>query len=231
MIVEKSPGMWDEGYAYEKKQIYSIASGNNSPVNYDEHLIRPHSITHLETPAHTQLNGAHLEHFYKKKIDYFYGKTLVIKLDGNQYKDTGNGFYHWVISIEQIQARFAALGLKDMPAKILITTNNYPENAQGFHDPKYVLTLSLEAAIFLTSKTNFNLYGTSWKSSDYQHGKSDRPIHNQLFTKAVILENLKLNQVPEGIYFMTAFPIPLFGSSESPVVPTLFTYEELMQQF
>ncbi len=227
MIVEHSPGMWFEGHAYEKKSIYSIESGKIPPVNYDEHIIRSHSLTHLETPAHTQKDGKKLEYYYDQKLEYFYGETLVIKLDGNHYKEIGNGHFHWVIEEGQIKERLNALGINSLPSKILITTNNYPENKEGYHDPQYVLTLSLEAAVYLTSGENFNLYGTSWKSSDFCPGKPERPIHNQLFTKAVILENLKLNQVPEGLYFMTAFPIPFYGASESPVVPVLFSYEEI----
>lgn len=46
IINENSPGMWYEGYAYEKKNIYSLKSGKMPPVNYDEHTIRPHSLTH-----------------------------------------------------------------------------------------------------------------------------------------------------------------------------------------
>lgn len=58
-----SPGMWSEGAAYEKKSIYSIDSGKNPPVNYDTHILRPHSLTNLETPAHTQKDGKRLETF------------------------------------------------------------------------------------------------------------------------------------------------------------------------
>jgi kynurenine formamidase len=43
----------------------------------------------------------------------------------------------------------------------------------------------------------------------------------------LILENLILKDVPEGRYFMTAFPIPFKDASESPVAPVLFTYEEI----
>jgi arylformamidase len=80
----------------------------------------------------------------------------------------------------------------------------------------------------LISKEGFKLFGTSWKSSDYAPGSLDRPIHKTLFKKAIILENLKLDHVPEGIYFMNAFPLPLKGSSEAPVVPVLYRKEELL---
>jgi arylformamidase len=222
-----SPGMWSEGAAYEKKSIYSIESGKNPPVNYDTHILKPHSLTQQETPAHTQKDGKMLDLFYKEDLKHFYGQALVIKLSGNRYKAVSNEISHWVISKEEIQERLEFLNIKQLPNKILITTENYPENTQGYHDPNYVLTLSQEAADFLVSNDNFDLYGTTWKSSDFNPGKAERPIHNTLFKNALILENLVLNEVPEGIYFMTAFPLPLQGASESPVVPVLFIKDEL----
>ena len=117
--------------------------------------------------------------------------------------------------------------LKIIPPKILISTEYYPLNQQNYHDPNYVLTLSQDAADFLVEQNGFNLYGTSWKSSDYNPGSPNRPIHNTIFKKAVILENLNLKNVPSGIYFMCAFPIPLENASESPVVPVLFNMNEI----
>ena len=228
MIGLKSPGMWSEGDAYEKKSIYSIQDGKLPPVNYDEHIIRSHSLTHLETPAHTNADGKRLDYFYDNKKDLFFGKTLVLRLTGNNFKDVGNGIHHWVVTVQEIQDRIVYLNLKSIPSKILITVENCPLNAQGYHDPNYVLTLSQESADFLVRDEHFHLYGTSWKSSDFKPGSSERPIHNTIFKKALILENLKLDSVPEGIYFMSAFPIPFIHASESPVVPVLFTKEELL---
>lgn len=227
LIASNSPGMWQEGAAYEKKTIYSIQSGKMPPVNYDEHTIRSHSLTHFETPAHTMKEGKTLDYFYKENLNYFYGKTLVVKLSGNNYKPLGNEIFHWVISVDEIKERLNKLSISDFPDKVLISTEFCPENSQGFHDPNYVLTLSQEAADFLVSHKNFNLYGTSWKSSDYNPGKVERPIHNTLFKHALILENLCMKFVPEGIYFLTAFPLPFIGASESPVVPVLFEQNEL----
>jgi arylformamidase len=231
MIGLDSPGMWSEGPAYEKKTIYSIEPGKMPPVNYDEHTIRSHSLTHIETPAHTLKDGRRLDSYYKDNLTHFYGKTLVIKLTSNKYLSKGNGVFHWVVSVDEIQERLNALNISSISDKILISTEFYPVNSQGYHDPNYVLTLGQEAADFLVSHSDFNLYGTSWKSSDFNPGKPDRPIHNTLFTKALILENLNLKDVPEGIYFMSAFPLPFEDASESPVVPVLFTKEELFNSF
>jgi arylformamidase len=219
-----SSAMWMEGPAYEKKALYSIASEKLPLVNYDEHILRPHSLTHFETPAHTIENGKRLDFFYNDP-NYFFGKVHVIKLQGNRYQAKGNGIYHWMISKKELEEKLSLH--KPIPQKIFISTDFYPQNIDGYHDPNYVLTLSQEAADYLISLDGFHLFGTSWKSSDFNPGKSERPIHNTLFKNAGILENLCLKHVPEGIYFLVAFPLPLAQASESPVVPVLFTKEEL----
>lgn len=218
--------MWGEKSAYETNALYSITSGKLPPVNYDEHILRPHSLTHFEAAAHTMDDGKRLDDYYKSP-EIFYGKTLVIKLQGNKYESKGNGIFHWVISKEEIIERLEALNISAPPLKILISTEFYTVNSDGYHDPNYVLTLSQEAADYLISIKGFHLFGTSWKSSDFNPGKAERPIHNTLFKCAGILENLDLKNVPEGIYFMTAFPLPLENASESPVVPVLFSTDFL----
>lgn len=225
IIVPNSQAMWSEGPAYEKKNIYSIDK-KLPPVNYDEHLLRPHSLTHLETPAHTLRDGKRLDHYYQHSLNSFYGPVVVIRLTGNNFRDLGNGIFHWIITKEEITNRLTELNLKANVQKLFVTCE-YPVNSDGYHDPNYVLTLSQAAAGFLISIEGFNLYGTSWKSSDYNPGKPERPIHNTLFKTALVVENLVLKNVPEGEYFLSAFPIPLSGASEAPLVPVLFTYQEL----
>ena len=227
LIEENSPGMWFEGKAYERQNIYSIEAGKMPPVNYDRHIIGAHSLTHLETPAHTIKDGRRLGSYLKEDLGRFYGTTHVLKIPGNKYLDKGNGVYHWEVSSTEITEGLQRINLKEVPRKLLITTEYCPLNNQGYHDPNYVLTLSQEAASLLVSNPDFQIYGTSWKSSDFNPGKPERPIHNTVFKTALILENLILKDVPEGRYFMTAFPIPFKDASESPVAPVLFTYEEI----
>src|SRR5690606_17009643 len=136
------------------------------------------------TPAHTVRNGKRLEFFYQD-LNFFFGQTLVIKLQGNRYEAKGNDIFHWIISKDELQEKLNQL--KSIPKKILISTEFYPLNNNGYHDPNYVLTLSQEAADLLISLDGFHLYGTSWKSSDFNPGQPERPIHNTLFKKAGIL--------------------------------------------
>lgn len=230
IIKSGTQAMWLEGSGYEKRSIYKIEGDKLPPVNYDEHILRPHSLTHFETPAHTLENGPRLESYFQNHINYFFGKTFVIKLSGNKFKKINDNIHHWEITASEIQNRLKYFNNESF-GKVLISVENYPENIDGYHDPNYVLTLSQEAADFLISLKDFHLYGTSWKSSDFNPGKKDRPIHNTLFSKGLVLENLKLNGVPEGVYFMSAFPLPLNHASESPVIPVLYSKEEIISSF
>ena len=224
LIKENMSGMWMEGAPYSRSNLHSI-DGSAPPVNYDTHHIKSHSLTHIESPRHTQKNGKAVDEYFHG--DNFYGPCTVLRLKGDNYKKINDEISHWEINLDEL--RFA---LKDSkPKKILITVDNYIKNLDGFHDPNYVLTLSKEAAEYLISIEGFNLYGTSWKSSDFNPGALNRPIHNTLFRTAIILENLDLEFVPEGEYFLNAFPLRIEGASESPVTPVLFKYDEINNRF
>lgn len=219
-ISESIPPLWFEGKAYQKENLYSIADGKLPPVNYDSHILNSHSLTHIEAETHVVEDGKSLDHYFGQK--YFYGPAVVVKLKGNRYNP------HWEVTEDELKrALLKTLNGKPFPGKILLTSENYPMTNYGYHDPESILTLSQEAATYLLTFENFNLYGTTWKSSDYKPGSAERPIHKTLFKKAAILECLDLSKVPEGIYFLTTFPLKIEGASESPACPVLFTKEEL----
>ncbi|MCB0346687.1 MAG: hypothetical protein KDD66_16345, partial [Bdellovibrionales bacterium] len=118
-------------------------------------------------------------------------------------------------------------GVDKIPEKLFLTAESAPLNELGMHDPNYILVLEPDAARYLTSFDKFNAYGTSWKSSDFEPGSRERPVHKILLKQALLFECLKLDHVPEGRYYLSAFALPLEGSSESPVTPVLYSAEEL----
>ncbi|EQC49395.1 hypothetical protein M899_1654 [Bacteriovorax sp. BSW11_IV] len=230
IITEQTPALWNEGSAYKKVNIYSMDVEEHPPVNYDSHILNPHSLAHAEFEAHTKKNGRTLDHYLENSPEVFYGKALVAKLKGRHWQksDDVQGVVIWEVSLEQLkEALSQAQGHEQVPEKLLLTVADMPTTPMGTHDPNYVLILSQKAADYLIGNEKFNLYGTSWKSSDFAPKSKDRPIHNTLFQKAIILECLNLNGVPEGEYFLSAFPLALKGASESPVCPVLFTKEEM----
>ncbi len=236
IIKENFEGMWFEGSPYKKETIYDINSTdpNSPPVNYSAYTLKPHSLPHIEASAHTVKDGKTIDSYFTgNAIKSFWGKAVVVKLKGNGFIDhsTVTGTKLWEVTLSELkQGIFEASGAEIIPDRIIVTVNDLPETLTGLHRPDYVLILSQEAADYLTSNDNFCLYGTSWKSSDFKPGSKERPIHNTIFRKAVIMECLDLKNVPAGTYFMNAFPIPLQGASESPVCPVLFTKEEILEQ-
>lgn len=220
-------GEWFEGPAYESENIYQISDGSLPPVHYDLHKIKPHSLTHIESPKHTQKSGKGIDFYIDANPNHFFGKCLVLKFANTNWLELPNGLKHKIISISELEAKLRSFSLNCPPNKILISVEDIPLNEWGFNDPNFIVTISLEAAQLLTSYEGFNLFGTSWKSSDYQPQSTSRPIHNELFKKALILENIVLNKVPEGQYFISCFPLPLENAAESPVNAVLFDEAEL----
>jgi len=235
IIKESFEGMWFEGSPYKKELIYDINSTDpkSPPVNYSSYTLKPHSLPHIETAAHTQKEGKTVDFYFKEKMfSHFFGKTTVLKLKGNNFKKhaTVEGVSIWDISKEEILNSLSDLNNStEIPERLIISLEDIPLNDHGLHNPNYVLILSQEAANLLADN-NIKLYGTSWKSSDYMPGSKERPIHNTLFKSALIMECLDLKDVPAGNYFMSAFPVPLEGSSESPVCPVLYTKAEIMAE-
>lgn len=222
LICEKLPGLWSEGSPYEREVIYEI-NGSFPPVNYQKHIFKSHSVTHAEGSLHTKNNGRSIDDYFQG--NYFFGTATLVRLPGNGYRaiDETKRIFHWEVSLEELKEALKGR----VPQKLILTSESYFKSKSGFHDPNYVLTLSIEAAKWLVSNDGFNLFGTSWKSSDFKPGSMDRPIHNLLFKNAVILECLDLEFVPGGEYFLVAFPVRIKGASESPVTPVLFTKTEV----
>ncbi len=181
-------------------------------------------MAHIETPLHTQKEGKSIDYYFASHPQHFYGKCHVVKFENKNWVDKGSGVKQKEISLKELKSK---IGQIQNLEKLLISVDSIDENEFGYHEPNDVLTLSLAAAEYLASLKSFNLIGTSWKSSDFMPGSAERPIHNELFKKALILEYINLNKVPEGEYFLNCFPLNLEGASEAPVTAVLFNKNEL----
>jgi kynurenine formamidase len=183
----------------------------------------------MDAPAHTLAGGASVESFFVgDRRRALYGPALLIKLGPARWQTVAGAGFHWEVSIDELRdAVLRVTGSDAPPDRLLLSVADLPTDRHGQHDPAYALTLSREAAAWLLSNDRFCTYGTSYKSTDFQPGRRERPIHALLFSKAALFECLDLAQVPEGRYFWVAFPLRLAGASESPVCPVLFEREEL----
>ncbi|MFZ4714441.1 MAG: hypothetical protein ACOYL6_12035 [Bacteriovoracaceae bacterium] len=228
IIYEKLNGLWFEGAPYKRETIYEIKKEGSPPVNYSQYTLKPHSLPHIESPLHVNDASASIDHYFKKQtFDFFHGKCLLLKLKNTKFKETEtSGIFHWEITRDELKNHiYHLMGENYIIEKIALTIcdEELPLNEFGGHDPNFVITLSIEAANYLSEQVSYNAYLTSWKSSDFQPGKKDRPIHNILFKKGLIYECLNFRNIPEGEYYFVGFPLPLENASESPCCPIFFS--------
>jgi arylformamidase len=226
MIQPSMPALWAEGAPYKAETIYDLHNPQHPPVRYGAHTIKPHSLPHVDAPAHIMENGHTIDGYFSSSKDKcLYGPVTLLKLQNPVWKEAG-AQHHCEVDANCLQAELRRVGVQATD-KLILSLANLPLSPEGQHDPNYALTLSADAAEYLLENPNFNAYLTSWKSTDFQPGSRERPIHRILFRQAAIFECLDVRDVPEGRYFLSAFPLPLVGASESPVCPVLFTFDEL----
>jgi len=233
VIEESFEGLWNEGAPYQRNCIYKIEDEKLPPINYDEHVLKPHSLPHAEGSKHTQNDGNTIDYYFKKSPECFFGECILLKFKNPKFipVNTENTLFHWEITKEELKEKISSLvGENYKIKKIAITIDDLllPTDSRKLHDPNFIMTLSEDAANYLDSFSGFNAILTSWKSSDFKPGKRERPVHNILFRKAVIFECLTFVGVPEGKYFFSGFPLPLKNSSESPCCPVFFDYNEIV---
>ena len=233
VIEEDFEGLWNEGAPYKRNCIYKIQDEILPPINYDEHVLKPHSLPHAEGSKHTQKYGKTIDQYFEKSPECFYGECILLKFSNPQFTPVNEEktIFHWEISKSELVEKLYSLYDENYQIKkiaITIDDSSLPLNSKKLHDSNFVMTLSEEAAKFLDSFESFNAILTSWKSSDFKPGKRERPIHDILFKKAVIFECLSFIGVPEGKYFFNGFPLPLKNASESPCCPVFFDYQEIL---
>jgi kynurenine formamidase len=224
MIRRDAPGLWGEGAPYETSVIYDIASGDpkKPPVHYEEHRIRPHSICHFDAPGHTIAGGATISDLYASRPEMFHGWTAVVKLREPKFgRPNSAGVSHWEVSLEELRTGVGRVSAEGRPSKLFLGFEGAP--VDFYADTSRAFTISEEAAAWLTVRPGFDLFGTIWKSVDYQPASRERPVHRELFRQSGVIECVNLSTVPEGSYFLSAFPIPFEGATEAPVCPVLYS--------
>lgn len=228
MIAPEAPGLWAEGAAYTVEPVYDLCNPAHPPVRYGAHRLAPHSLPHVDAPSHILEDGAPVEaYFTPARLASLHGPALLLKLRAPRWQDVA-GQRHCAVDAETLRAEIRRATGTDMPPeKLILTLAELPQDGRGQHDPAHALTLTEDAARWLLANPRFDAYLTSWKSTDFQPGSRARPIHRLLLPRAAVFECLDLAAVPEGRYYLSAFPLPLAGASESPVCPVLFTAAEM----
>ncbi len=154
-----------------------------------------HTGTHIDAPLHMDSSAKDVASL---PLRHFIGPARVFSISAR----------------ECIQAAdLAALDWKNVERVLFKTqSRNFPENV---FDPGFV-HMAADAAEFLARK-GILLVGTDAPSVDAFDSK-DLPSHRVLLQHGiVILESVRLEQVPPGDYELICFPLKLVGFDGSPV--------------
>lgn len=153
-----------------------------------------HMGAHADAPSHYGLDAATID---ERRLDYYLGPCQVIRVP---------------------VARGTRITPDLLPAKIqaprvLLATNTYP-NSEQFNEDFAALAPELVEHLH---HRGVQLIGIDTPSVDLFDSK-DLPSHRQFLKfDMAILEGLRLQDVPEGVYELIALPLKLVDFDASPV--------------
>jgi arylformamidase len=193
--------VWPGDTEYELQKTWQIDSG--AAVNVGSLTMSTHTGTHVDAPYHFDPEGPTME---QMPVDIYVGEAHVIQISGVQ-----------TIDVPHLLER-------DLSAcnRLLIRTGAWPS---GEPFPERIPVLSAEAVQYVAA-LGIRLLGVDVPSVD---PLDSTRLDNHLLlhqNDIAILESLDLDDVPEGVYELTALPLPLRGADGSPVRAVLRTIED-----
>lgn len=177
-----------------KRPIISIDSDFSTGSSYETRLeLNLHTGTHLDTPLHMIPNGYTLEKLDLSKV---ITKCKVFDLTGVKDKIRDKDLMH--LSIEQ--GDFILLKTRNSYEDILETDFVYLDKSGA----QYLAKL--------------NIKGVGIDSLGIERNQADHETHISLFySDIMILEGLRLKDIEEGEYLLSAAPILIPGAEAAPV--------------
>jgi len=157
-----------------------------------------HTGTHIDAPLHMVVNG---ETFETLSLGRLVGDCKVFDLTHIDDKISKNDIEHLVIEENDF---------------ILFKTKNSLEDAFNFE----FIYVAEDAAQLLAEK---KVRGVGIDALGVERDQPGHPTHKTLFgNNIIIIEGLRLQEVPEGQYFMVAAPLKLVGTDAAPARVLLF---------
>ena len=180
--------------AYRQQWVATIAPG--CPVNVSAITLSPHIGAHADAPLHYDPEGAPIG---LVDLEPYLGRCRVV---------------HAIARGPLVKAEHLAHALgEDLPARVLVRT--YASMPQDRFDDD--LPAFDPALVELLADRGVKLVGIDSASVDPAASK-ELASHQVLRRRAIrVLENLVLDEVPEGDYELIALPLKLVTADASPV--------------
>ena len=183
--------------AYSQQLHFTLSA--DCPVNVNAITMSPHTGAHADAPMHYAAGGAAVGAL---DLAPFLGPCRVI---------------HCLNAGALVEPHHLAHALENLPPRVLIRTSQ-----RGSQE--WVSFIALDPASVATLATkNVVLVGIDTPSVDPSSSQT-LPAHQQLHRLNLrVLENLILDDVPEGDYELIALPLKLMTADASPVRAILRT--------
>jgi arylformamidase len=172
------------------------------------------NVSALEMSAHT---GTHIDapfHFFELGLD-------ISSLDLSKFLTYAKVFE---LKVERCitDMDLSSLDIEEGDAVIFKTSNSYLSEEVPLSE-KYIF-LDISAAEYLVSK-KIKTVGVDHLSIDATSSK-DFPVHKLLLSNKIgVIEGLRLKEVKEGVYLLSALPLKLEGVDGSPTRAVLMEIE------
>ena len=178
--------------AYQQHWAATLAA--DCPVNVSTISLSPHTGAHADAPLHYSADGAAVGAL---ALEPYLGPCRVI---------------HAIGVGPLLQRQHLAHAWPDLPARVLVRT--YARQPPGW-DPD--LTAFAADTVHALADAGVLLIGIDTASIDPATSKS-LPSHQVIRQRGLrVLENLCLDEVPEGDYELIALPLKLMTADASPV--------------
>lgn len=189
--VDEQSAVFPGDTSYSQQLHFSLSS--NCPVNVNSITLSPHTGAHADAPMH-----------------YATGEASVGALDLVPYLGPCR-VIHCVDCGPLVEPRHIAHALEDLPARVLLRTAHVASQSWAS------FTAIAPATLAQLATKNIALIGIDTPSVDPATSQ-DLPSHHQLLAHGLrVLENLVLDDVPEGDYELIALPLKLMRADASPV--------------
>ncbi|MBB5326276.1 arylformamidase [Anoxybacillus tepidamans] len=157
-----------------------------------------HTGTHIDAPLHMVKNG---ETFETISLEKLVGSCKVVDVTNVNDKITKDDLIHFDIQENDF---------------ILFKTKNSFDNAFNFE----FIYVAEDAAAYLAEK---RIRGVGIDALGVERNQPGHPTHKTLFGSGIIvIEGLRLKDVPAGEYWMVAAPLKLVGTDAAPARVLLF---------